>query len=337
MIPFAAELERGEPAPIYALVSSEPLLIRRALDAIREAVLDDTTAAWNHDVFDGKGSSGAAIRAAADTLPMMGARRLVEVRNAHQIAASELAALIDYVDSPNPRAVLVLAATKADKRVKLYARLRKAGHFHELSAPRAIRKWLDAEAKAGGVDIDRAASSRLIEVVGNDVSRLSVALEMLSLYAGGDTVRTEHVDDLIAHTRESSVFELTDAIAAGDRVRALETIASLADQRQSTLGVVMMLARHVRQLCRTRLLVAQGVGSRDLARQLKVPPFVADKLTDQARRYRLRGLFRALHRLSAADRAIKGQEMKMRTLGRALGERIMLESLADELIALGRS
>jgi DNA polymerase-3 subunit delta len=336
VIPFAAELQRKEIAPIYALVSSEPLLVRRALAAIRAAVLDESTAAWNHDVFEGKGASGAAIRAAADTLPMMGDRRLVEVRNAQQMAASELVALVPFVDSPNPRATLVLSATKVDKRVKLYARLRKAGYLHELSAPRAIRKWLDAEASSAGVSIDRAAGSRLIEVVGNDVSRLSVALEMLSLYAGGETVRTEHVDDLIAHTRESSVFELTDAIAAGDRVRALETIASLADQRQSTLGVVMMLARHVRQLCRTRLLMTDGASSRQIASALKVPPFVADKLTAQARRYRLRGLFRALNRLSAADRAIKGQEMKMRTLGRALGERVLLEALADELIALGR-
>ena len=335
MIPFADALARGEIAPIYALVSAEPLLISRALAAIRAAVLDETTAAWNHDVFDGRGASGAAIRGAADTLPMMGSRRLVEVRNVQQMNAGELAALIDYVKSPNPRSTLVLAASKADKRVKLYTALRKAGYLHELSAPKAIGRWLEAEARAAKIAIDSAARRRLLEVVGRDVSRLSVALEMLSLYAGDQPIASEHVDDLIAHTRESSVFELTDAIAAGNRERALEIIGSLADQRQSTLGVVMMLARHVRQLARTRLLLAGGASDREVARTLKVPPFVADKLTSQARRHKLRGLFRALSRLSAADRAIKGQEMKMRTLGRALGERVLLEELAAELIAMG--
>lgn len=332
MIPFADALERSEIAPIYALVSAEPLLVSRALSAIRAAVLDEATAAWNHDVFDGRGASGAQIRAAADTLPMMGDRRLVEVRGAQQMAAAELAALLDYVASPNPRSTLVLTATKADKRIKLWAALSKAGYLHELSAPRAIGRWLEAEARSAGIAIDPGARRRLVDVVGKDVSRLSVALEMLSLYAGGEPISSEHIDDLIAHTRESTVFELTDAIAAGNQPRALEIIASLTDQRQSTLGVVMMLARHIRQLARARLLMAGGASSRELARTLKVPPFVADKISDQARRHSLRGLFRAVVRLSAADRALKGQEMKMRTLGKGLAERVLLEELTRELI-----
>jgi DNA polymerase-3 subunit delta len=229
-----------------------------------------------------------------------------------------------------------MTATKVDKRIKLFATARKAGFLWELAAPRRLRGWVEAEAESLGVTLARGAGSRLVEVVGKDVSRLAVALEMLSLYTGGAPVTAEAVDDLIAHTRESSVFELTDAIGDGDQMAALTAIASLIDQRQSALGAVMMLARHVRQLIRARLLVGAGAGTAEIASQLKVPPFIADKVAGQARRASLRGLVRSLQRLSAADRALKGQELKMRTLGKSLGERVVLEELARELIDLQR-
>lgn len=336
MIPFAQDLASGKLDPVYILVSAEPLLVTRALAAIRDAAVPESARAWSHDVFDGRGATGEQIRAAADTLPMMSARRLVEVRGVHQMSAGELAALVPYIERPNPRTVLVMTATKVDKRIKLFATARKAGFLWELAAPRRLRGWVEAEAESLGVTLARGAGSRLVEVVGKDVSRLAVALEMLSLYTGGAPVTAEAVDDLIAHTRESSVFELTDAIGDGDQMAALTAIASLIDQRQSALGAVMMLARHVRQLIRARLLVGGGAGTAEIASQLKVPPFIADKVAGQARRASLRGLVRSLQRLSAADRALKGQELKMRTLGKSLGERVVLEELARELIDLQR-
>jgi len=61
-------------------------------------------------------------------------------------------------------------------------------------------------------------------------------------------VTSDDVDELVADTRERTVFELTDVIGAADRPRALAAVASLCDQRESAVGVVVMLARHVRQL-----------------------------------------------------------------------------------------
>ena len=86
-----------------------------------------------------------------------------------------------------------------------------------------------------------------------------------------------------------------------------------------------------------RELMSTRGGERRIARELGVPPFVADKLAKQARRYPLDNLVRGLALLSRADRACKGQAPRMRTLGKPLGERLLLESLADDLIALARA
>jgi len=99
----------------------------------------------------------------------------------------------------------------------------------------------------------------------------------------------------------------------------------------------MMLARHVRQLAAVHDAAADRAPKSELPRRLGVPPFIADKLVTQARQFPPSSCARALSKLAAADRTLKGQIQTIRTLGRSLGERVILETLVADLIALGRS
>ena len=325
----------GKLAPVYILSSAEPLLLDRALAAIRAAAVPAELRGFNEDVIDGRGGTAARITMAARTLPMMAARRLVLVRDLGQMAAAELAEIIPYLDAPSPETVLVATTSKVDRRLKFFAAAGKKGFLHELTAPRDLGGFVSEEAKRRGVAIAPPARTRLIEVVGADLSRLSLVLEQLALYAGERPIAVDDVDDLVADTRERSVFELTDAIGAGDRPRALAALASLVDQRQSAIGVVSMLARHMRQLALYRSARDSGMGKPDLGRVLGVPPFVVDKLGRQAGRYSDAALGRAVTALSATDRALKGDGEAGKTLGRGLTERVLLARVVDRLLALG--
>jgi len=329
------DVAAGKLAPVYILSSAEPLLVDRALAAIREAAVPAALRAFNEDVVDGRGASAARIVSAARTLPMMAARRLVLIRDLSQMQAAELGELVSYLDSPSPETVLVATTTKVDKRLKFFAAASKKGFLHELAPPRDLAGWLADEARRRQIAIAPPARTRLVEVVGAEMSRLSLVLEQLALYAGDRPIAVDDVDDLVADTRERSVFELTDAIGAGDRRRALAAVASLVDQRQSAIGVIAMLARHMRQLALFRAGRDGGMGKPDLGRLLGVPPFVVDKLGRQAGRYSDAALGRAVGALSAADRALKGEGEAGKTLGRALTERVLLTRVVDRLVSLG--
>ncbi len=332
---IADDIAAGKLAPVYILCSAEPLLVDRALAAIREAAVPAALRAFNEDVIDGRGASAARILSAARTLPMMAARRLVLVRDLGQVAAAELAELAAYMDAPSPETVLVATSTKVDRRLKFYAVAGKKGHLHELAVPRDLGGWLADEARRREVAIAPPARARLVEAVGADLSRLSLALEQLALYAGDRPIAVDDVDDLVADTRERSIFELTDAIGAGDRRRALAAVTSLVEQRQSAIGVIAMLARHVRQLALYKAARDSGMGKSDLGRVIGVPPFVVDKLGRQSGRYSDAALGRAVSALSAADRALKGEGEVSKTLGRGLTERLLLTRVVDRLLALG--
>ena len=328
--------------PVYVLSSDHPILIDRAVAAIRDAAVPPAMRGFNYDVVEGK-PNGARVAALAQTLPMMAERRMVLVRDLAAMPAGDADPLLAYFDNPNPSTVLVALASKVDKRLKVFAVAAKKKWLHVLEAPRQLAPWVRTEAQRAGVKIDGAAISRLVEAVGADLSRLALAVEQLGVYAGDRAVTSDDVDELIADTRERSVFELTDAIGAADRGRALAAVAALCDQRESAVGVVVMLARHVRQLSLVHVLRDEGVPKSQWAARLGVPPFVVDKITAQARGYTPAALARATQRLATADRALKGDITlsvdtapwtgpQLKALGRELAERVILEQVVDGIV-----
>jgi DNA polymerase-3 subunit delta len=330
----ARDARSGTLAPIYLLVSTQPLLLERTVAAIRDAAVEPATRAFNYDVVDGKGGNASRILATLQTLPMMAKRRMVLIREITAMSAGELSQLIPYLSDPNPSTVLVATATKLDKRIKFFATAKRQKVIHDLEPPRRLDSWIKEEAERRRVQMRPAAMRRLADAVGKDLSRLALSLDQLALYAGDRPIEVDDVEDLIADTRERSVFELTDAIGAGDNARALEAVAALCDQRQSAIGVVAMLARHMRQVGAALEGMSERLSNREMAKRIGAPPFAVDKITRQARRYSPPSVARALAILSELDRALKGGRGYTKTLGRDLSERVALDRVVGELIGL---
>ncbi len=337
-------IESGDLDPIYVLHSEHPILIDRVVAAIREVAVPPAARGFNYDVVEGKPTAQRII-ALAQTLPMMAKMRMVYVRDLAGMPADEAEPMLAYLAKPNPSTVIVAVTSKLDKRLKLYSNLAKKKLLHVLEAPRAhaLGSWVKAEAKDRKVQIEPAAITRLIDAVGGDLSRLALSIEQLGLFAGDRPVTSDDVDELIADTRERSVFELTDAIGSGDRGRALAAVSSLCDQRESAVGVVVMLARHVRQMALVHSLKAAGAARNEWASKLGVPPFIVDKIAGQARAYSPASLAAATQRLAMADRALKGDITlidtvftgpQIKALGRELGERVILEHVVDSIVQL---
>ncbi|HEU0036947.1 MAG TPA: DNA polymerase III subunit delta [Kofleriaceae bacterium] len=339
-------IREGDLDPIYVLHSEHPILIERVLGAIRDEVVPPAARGFNYDVVEGKPRAQQII-ALAQTLPMMAKYRLIYVRELAGMPAEDAEPLLAYVGKPNPSTVIVAVTSKLDKRLKLYSQLSKKGFLHVLDAPRQLGPWVSNEARQLGVKLEPAAVSRLIDAVGSDLSRLALSIEQLGFYAKGRPVTSDDVDELIADTRERSVFELTDAIGAADRPRALAAVASLCDQQENAVGVVVMLGRHIRQMALVHHLRANNTPRAQWGPLLGVPPFIVDKIAAQARSYSPRALAIAVQRLANADRALKGDITlttadiatrftgpQMKTLGKELGPRVLLERVVDEILQL---
>jgi DNA polymerase III subunit delta len=324
--PLAA-LREGEPGPLYLVYGKERYLVDRAIDLLKQRVLDPRTKDFNLEMFHGKDGDPGRIVQAARTLPMMAKRRFVLVRDADEMKADAMAQLIPYVQAPAKETCLVLVAEKVDARLKLFTAWKKHGVMLKLDPlyERQLPGFVREEARSRNVKFEPGAAEILCDEIGADLGQLADAIERLGIFVGDRAVSAKDVEEVIATTRQRSVFELAEACGEGNRERALTVLTAMIGARESGVRVVAMLARHVRQLWTAQELMTRGRPSKfDLASALGIPPFFVDGIMVQAKRLDAPKLSRMHDALFRADKALKSSRLE----DARLLEKLVLEMTA---------
>ncbi|MGZ3440460.1 MAG: DNA polymerase III subunit delta [Polyangia bacterium] len=281
-----APLREGEPGPLYFLYGRERYLLDRAVDLLRARVLDPRTRDFNYELFYGKEAGASRIAQAARTLPMMAKRRLILVRDADEMKADELGGLVSYVSDPAPESCVVFVGEKADQRLKFFTAFKKHGVLVKLDPlyERQLPDFVRGEARARGVAIAPDAVTLIVDEIGAELGQLADAVERLAIFVGEKKqITAEDVDQVVATTRQRSVFDLANAVGAGDRAQALRVLSSMLGARESGVRIVAMLTRHLRQLWITSELLQKTRDKFEIAQALGIPPFFADDIIRQAR------------------------------------------------------
>src|SRR5881394_2476832 len=190
-------------------------------------------------------------------------------------------------------------------------------------------RWITDYCTGRGVKIDADGARELVDALGGDMMMISNELEKLILYAGDKKrITLGDVETMVLAAKQRSLYELTDAISARDRTRALEVldaILSTGEGDEAAIGHLYMLAKTFRQM-----LVILERNVRDqrmlwaaLWQGFRVPPFAADDIIRQARRYKSkRELTRAIRLVARADLALRSNPP---------GKRLILEKLVLDL------
>jgi DNA polymerase-3 subunit delta len=291
--------------PVYYVVGADGVLLREAEADIKAAVVREA-ADFNFDRLAAKGLTAEALERATGQLPVFAKQRLVVLVDFDEGGAEVRRAVSAYVEAPVPSTVLAVFAKKGEPG-NFAKKIEKVGTVVRLTPPsaRELPGWIRARAKAHEVDLAPAAASLLAELIGADVGRLDRVIEQASLFAGSPTVTEEHVAELVVATRSRSVFELVDALGAGKREAALLLLARLFTQREAPPMILAMLARHVRQLLVAHDAICARLRPSEIASRLGLPPFIADRIAEQARRLDGPALTTMLDELFGADLAIK--------------------------------
>ncbi len=294
------------------IVGSERVLAERAVAALRAFALGDGPPGFNDDLFQGQGLSAQAVIAASRTLPMMAQRRLVLVRSLDAVSASELEALIGYVQKPCPETLLVLVGEKLDGRGKFARAARDAKAWFEAEPPKQheMAQLAEREARARGHRLSGEAAEALADFLGADLSALDDALERLSLFVGeGQDIELEHVGRCVAHARIESVWSLVDAVGQRDAKRALSAAASLLSDREPPLKILALIARQLRSVAKMRDALKSGLGGQEAAQKAGVPPFKAREMAQSVKRFDDARLTHAFRLIAEADLALKGSKI----------------------------
>ena len=323
-------LKEGRISPLYLLFGEETYLRDLAARAIADASLKDSALReFNEASFSLASTDVQQAIAAAEQLPMMSPRRVIEIKDFSKLREADEEALTRYITRPVESSVVIFIADDLDKRRKLSKTLMEVCATVEFAplADGELADWAKRRLKELKVQADERTLHQIVALVGSDVRRLTNEIDKLATAAlDSGLITMEMVDQLVGRSRELSNFELTDHLIARNRKRALQTLRRLLDDGVEPLMLIGLLASNYHRLALAKDLMSRGAQNQEVYRQVgifgKREEFLAT-----ARRSDASKLKRSIERIAAADLAIKT------SLGGGghLGSRLQLELLVCEL------
>ena len=353
---FVAEIEAaaagtGKLRAGYVLAGDEIFLLDRCRAAAIKAFVPPDLRDFCLSDLDLSSNSIFEVLDRAQTPSLMSPFQVIFIRNVRQLYTrgakkEEFAALDRYFQSPNPQALLLFIADflripSDTRRMELddknrFERLTETLGQHcgmvelaRVSDEDAMR-WAVTKAQEAGLRLEPDAARELVDALGADMMLVSSELEKLLLYTTDrGRITLGDVETMVLSAKQRTLYELTDAISARDRVRALALLQGLLNSsdagEDSAIGHLYMLARTFRQM-----LVILEKNVRDsraiwqaLWQGFRMPPFAADDLIRQARRYKSRReLTRAIRLVARADIELRSSPPD---------KRLVLERLVYEL------
>ncbi|MGB6133726.1 MAG: DNA polymerase III subunit delta [Acidobacteriaceae bacterium] len=351
---FLAEIHENRMRAGYVLAGDDIFLYERCRRAVLSALVPAELRDFCLSDLDLAETNIFEALDRAQTPSLMAPFQVLFVRNLKTLYTrgakkDEFAAIEAYFRSPNPQALVIFVADhlripsdprRMDMQDKdRYERIRETlgewcGVVELARVDEAdALKWIAAEAKLREIQFDPDAARELADALGADMMLIASEFEKLALYVGEKRrVTLGDVETMVLAAKQRSLYELTDAISAKDRARALSLLHGLLNAsdggEDAAIGHLYMLARTFRQML---VIIEKNVrDSRAIWQALwqgfRMPPFAAEDVIRQARRYKSRReLTRALRLIARADLELRSQPPDKRLVL----ERLVLE-LASE-------
>jgi DNA polymerase III subunit delta len=297
---------------IHLIRGDDEALVSAAVRAAVDELLGDGDRDLMLSEFGGDDVAIVDALDAAATMPFLTDRRVVVVRDLHNLATAELELLIGYCADPPPWAALVLAGVGGKVPKKVLDALKAAGAI--IVAPDPPTKasdrseWIAEHIGARDIRIDAPGRSLIADTFGQDLGRLGGLLDTLeSSFPQGAKLTAADVAPFLGDGGDVPPWELTDAIDRGDTAVALQRMRRMleAGERHPLQLMATLHAHYVRML---KLDGLDGLDERSAAAVLglKGSTFPARKALDQSRRLGHEGVRKAVGYLAEADLDLRG-------------------------------
>lgn len=325
------DLKRRIFKPVYFLSGEEAYYIDLISDYIEKNVLDESEQEFNQTILYGKEVDLNTIISAAKRFPMMSEYQVVIVKEAQNLkelgkggssddddddssskkSSGASNALAAYLQQPQPSTILVFCYKykTLDKRSSVYKSLQKNHVFLETKKlyDNQLPDWITNFVQEKKFKIGPKASFLLAEFLGNDLAKITNEVEKLFInLKEGDEISPEMVQDNIGMSKEFNVFELQDALAKKDILKANRIVNYFAANEKehpavmtlsSLYGYFSKILLYHFSPDKSKFAVAQALG---------VNPFFVDGYVKAAQNYNTAKLKAIFSYLKEYDLKTKG-------------------------------
>lgn len=298
--------------PLYYFYGDDSFLIQKAIEKIKKTSLDLSATSFNYDVLRGGDVEVGNLLNIALTPPLLSQRRLILVKEAELLKEKDLQALYPYLKNPSEFTIIIFWSRQKniDDTNKFFKEFKRKGEVICLNHPKEIVAYIKKEVEKFGKRIGLDTINLLVQTVGNDLQCIHNELKKLFLYVGEKKIITgSDVEKVVSHVKMSSIFALTEALGRQQCPRALSLLKEMLEGGEIPLVILGMIARQLRLIFQTKIILQKGGSPKEIEKQLKVPFYLAKELLKQAENFSFSKLKEDFARIFHTDLALKSSPL----------------------------
>ena len=287
-------IQAGNPQLCYIFWGEETYLLQHYLELLQKKLTDPLTEECNYDRFSTETFSMDALSDSVENLPMMAERSLIRVDDVDlfKLGEKDRERLIALLGDLPPYCCLVFAygasEYKPDRRQKkLFEAISQnaTGVEFPKQSQRDLTVWIIRHFKSHQKTISPELCAYLIDITGGSMSALGGEIGKIAAFAPGSEIRRSDIDAVTEPVLDAVVFQMTDALGAGDYEGALKKLQVLYQMQQEPISILGAVGAHLRRISTARILIDAGKGGDELMKICGLKDYAARKTMGTAKRF----------------------------------------------------
>ncbi len=315
LLKLKKQLKDGVLSSLYVLYGEEEFLREMYVGHIIEKIPDGGFPEFNHITIKGADIAFSEYDNALESFPMMTDKKLIHIKNSGIFMSKRSSAggpsseeKKEFWSEKFKRiaedTVVVFDELSVDKRSALYKAAAKAGTVVEFSyqSEADLVTWIIGRCLKAKKKISKENAYYLVTLCDPGLSNINNELGKLLDFCEEEIYKTD-IDRIVSKSIQVIVFELTDAIMAGDTGRAINTMTDLKTVHESAFNLIYLMLASFDKMLFAKLM--QGSPQNEIARELGVSPYIVRKYIDGAKGFSEEALTWMVRRVAELDLAIK--------------------------------
>lgn len=310
--------------PLYIFSGDEPLLMMEAMDQLR-AVAKKQSYTEREVLLQERGFDWSALLSAGQTMSLFGDKRWLELRiptgkpgRDGADALKQFAAQVQSQSqgSEGPDTVVCIILPRLDGKTKTsawFSALDEAGMAIQIdSLDRSqLPQWITGRLKNQNQEVEPGAEGiRALEFIANQVEGNLIAahqeIQKLGLLYPNGKLTEEQIRTAILKVARYNVFELTEAMLAGDLARLNRMLDGLKGEGEPLVLILWSVTEELRLLSKLKAASDAGQSVQQLMRANRVWGNKERLYPNALRRVQPLKLRRAMQVAAGLDRQVKG-------------------------------
>ena len=308
------DLKSGQFKQVYLLCGEEGYMKKQYKNRfVKEMIPEGDT--MNYSYYEGKNTPVKEAIDLAETLPFFAERRLIVFENTGFFKTAAGADLADYIKDMPETTCFIFVEEEIDKRNKLYKAVKSKGYIAELSTQDAgtLKRWVAGLVRKEQKQISESVIVYFLDKVGTDMENIQGELEKVFCYAlERDTITKEDIDAVCVTQITNHIFEMVDAVAAGNQHKALDLYYELLALKEPPMRILYLIVRQFNVLLQIKELSVKGYSVQIIAERTGMRDFIVKKNMRLIQSFSFDELKQAVNECADLEEAVKTGRMEDR-------------------------